>query len=172
MGSFGRETNRILHGQWQIKVCRLHIHAGTHILSLETTNYLFWKMFVVFWVFFYFFISCHSVIKAWKLCCHIYSIPVVNMETSLCRGQLSSMNVEHIQCLIPLVASTWLADSRPRFQSSRQYITKNAVIFQVVLPIIKLHSWLGWLVGWWVCFAFSPKTDWKRSEAFNSRFQP
>lgn len=40
MGSFDREADRILHGQWQIKVYWLHVHAGTHILSLEISNKL------------------------------------------------------------------------------------------------------------------------------------
>lgn len=39
-GIFDREMDRILPGQLQIQVCRLHMHAGTHILSLEITNKL------------------------------------------------------------------------------------------------------------------------------------
>lgn len=139
VGSFGRETDRIF--TWRVAnqgIQVTHTHAETHILSLEITNSLFWKMLfsVDLTFFFHFLPQCYEGLKAVLL--YIYSISVANMDTSSCRGELSSMNVEHILFLILLASKTFLANSRPCFEISRWYIAQKAVIFQVILPTIKL----------------------------------
>jgi len=67
MGSFDREIDRILYGHWQIKVYRLHTHAGTHIFSFEITNkLLIWETdFYVDLIFFlHFLVQCYEGLKA------------------------------------------------------------------------------------------------------------